>query len=305
MIASKKKSQEMIVSLFAVAVVIIIGLSLTGGTVCVAFNPSLFAAQTSFAGRSSSKLTKRRESLAEEEEEEDNPSFVEDGGAGSTISSHPAPLWRVGSAEVNIPEKILVLYDFTIDNPNNNIVIENYNSNDVSNHSKERVEALRVGRFKISWDNFWYTTRTFELELENIEGLIEFTNLKLTQSNWDELMEKDFYDWLMAEVDEKGNVYDEEGFFHFSSISLSGNVTIHLASRPLDKLLGSFTVDADASRTAAEFNKRIGERSEENLRLKKRKGIMFAELADLLKIYLDEVIQTNMPAVFKSRLGNK
>lgn len=78
-------------------------------------------------------------------------------------------------------------------------------------------------------------------------------------------------------------------------------MTVHLASRPLGKLLGSFTVDADASRTAAEFNQRIGERSEENWRQKKRKGVMFAELADLLQTYVDELIQTNKPSIFRRR----
>lgn len=201
-----------------------------------------------------------------------------------------SPLWRVGSAEFNVQGKHVVLHNFTIDNSPNNTF-------------PERPNALEVGRVKVSWDNYWYTTRTFEVEMEDADTFIEFTTLKLgdVETNWDELMDLDLYDWLMAEYDEKGNKYDEEGYFHFSSIKFVGNGTVTLASRPLGVTIGSFTIDATNSQLAKEFDERIGQRSENNLGEKNRKGIMFSELYDVAKEFLDELIQSKLPG----KLGGK
>ena len=73
----------------------------------------------------------------------------------------------------------------------------------------------------MAWDNLWYTTRTFQIEMQDVDFLLEFTSLKLSESNWDELVDQDLFEWLMADYDEKGNKYDEEGFFHFSSFFIS------------------------------------------------------------------------------------
>ena len=242
-----------------------------GNSVC-AFAPK------PFTGATHQSITKRSDSVVDE--------------------FNISPLWRVGAADVNIPEKYMILYNFTVDNTNNDIVIDQESNNDKGDN--KRVDALRVGRLKVAWDTLWSTERTFELELENIEAVMEFTNLKLSTSNWDELVDRDLYEFLMAEYDEKGNKYDEEGFFHFSSIDLSGNVTLHLASRPLGKSFGRFTLDMNTMPAATEFNKRIGARSDENLRLNNRKGITFAELSSMLKPYVDELIRAKIPAVFGS-----
>lgn len=79
----------------------------------------------------------------------------------------------------------------------------------------EPNNAPEVGRVEVRWNNFWPTTRTFEVEMEVTEVLIEYTSWNLMQSNWNELLDRDFHDWIMADYDEKGNKYDEEGIFTF------------------------------------------------------------------------------------------
>lgn len=208
----------------------------------------------------------------------------------SPLFERNSSLWRIGSTEVNFPEKYLVLNNFTIDHSVNSTVFAN------------EPFALSVKRVKVIWDNLWYTTRTFQVEMQDVDFLLEFTSFNLGgESNWDELVDQDLFDWLMADYDEKGNKYDEEGFFHFSSFLFLGNATIQVASRPLGKQIGRLSVDASNSQMAKDFNHKIGRRSDENLLEKGRKGIMFAELADLAKESLDELIESKLHGILKSK----
>jgi hypothetical protein len=58
--------------------------------------------------------------------------------------------------------------------------------------------AVSVKRVKVAWDNLWYTTRTFQIEIQDVDFLLEFTSLELSESNWDELVDQDLFEWLMA-----------------------------------------------------------------------------------------------------------
>jgi hypothetical protein len=43
-------------------------------------------------------------------------------------------------------------------------------------------ESLRVGKFFVSWES--YAKPCFNIEIEDIDLLVEFTNLLLTKTNW-------------------------------------------------------------------------------------------------------------------------
>jgi hypothetical protein len=107
--------------------------------------------------------------------------------------------------------------------------------------------------------------------MQVVDFLLEFTSLKLSECNWDELVDQDLFEWLMADYDEKENTYDEERFFHFSSFLFLGNAPSHVASRPLGKCVGCLSIDASNSPMAKDFNNKIGQRSNENLLGKGRK----------------------------------
>lgn len=109
--------------------------------------------------------------------------------------------------------------------------------------------------------------------MQVVDFLLEFTSLKLSECNWDELVDQDLFEWLMADYDEKENTYDEERFFHFSSFLFLGNAPSHVASRPLGKCVGCLSIDVSNSPMAKDFNNKIGQRSNENLLGKGRKKL--------------------------------
>jgi hypothetical protein len=123
--------------------------------------------------------------------------------------------------------------------------------------------------------------------MQVVDFILEFTSLKLSESDWDELVDQDLFEWLMADYDEKENTYDEERFFHFSSFLFLGNATSHVASCPLGKCVGCLSIDASISPMAKDCtlcNNKIGQRSNENLLRKGKKNhVCYAELADLAK----------------------
>lgn len=118
-------------------------------------------------------------------------------------------IWRAQDVQVNIVNKYVLLNNFTIETTSSS-----------SNQATQTPPPLRVARLYAHWDTFWYTERSFDLELDNIELYMEFAKGSfakgsLKQNNWNELNDPDFYEWVSADVE------DENELVHFSSIRMT------------------------------------------------------------------------------------
>eukprot|EP00978_Attheya_sp_CCMP212_P025631 scaffold82814_cov52-Attheya_sp.AAC.3 len=49
-------------------------------------------------------------------------------------------------------------------------------------NSRDAVPSLRVGRIFIKWDS--YLRPCVDIQIEDVDIMVEFSNLRLTQSNW-------------------------------------------------------------------------------------------------------------------------
>jgi hypothetical protein len=178
---------------------------------------------------------------------------------------------HVEEAELNLIEKQLILYNFTI-------ALKGYKN------------AVRVGRVFVHWDS--YTKPCIDIEVDEVDVLVEFTNLMLTHNNWNELKEHGFPPTLaVSETTEKPSSTKEaptSSFIRFGSIDLSGNATIEVASRPLRKDIGVVTLDMDVTDS---INAKIRKLSKSNKASTGRPGCTTTELADLLQSYFSQQIR--------------
>lgn len=71
---------------------------------------------------------------------------------------------NVDEASLNLVERALVVKNFTVSIPGSS------------------RESLRVGSVYITWDS--YTRPCVDIQVEEVDTLVEFTNLMLTRSNW-------------------------------------------------------------------------------------------------------------------------
>jgi hypothetical protein len=179
---------------------------------------------------------------------------------------------HVEEAELNLIEKKLILYNVTI-------------------ALKGRKNAVRVGRVFVHWDS--YTKPCIDIEVDEVDVLVEFENLSLSRDNWRELKQNGFPPEFAvvetAEASSSGKESSVTSFVRFSSIDLSGNATVQVASRPLKKDIGVFTLDMDVTDG---INAKIREISKLNKASTGRTGCTATELADLLQSYFSQQIRT-------------
>lgn len=185
----------------------------------------------------------------------------------------------VDRAELNVVEKRLLLHNFTIALP-------------------REQKALRIGRVYLHWDS--YRRPCLDIEVDEVDVLVEFTNLMLTRNNWNELKDFGFPPEIAtgSTADReptkasKGKPNDDDGggvgLVRINSIDLSKNLTILVLSRPLKKKIGSFTLDMDM---ADEINELIQRRSDENLLKTGRRGCTANEIAALLQDYIGQRVR--------------
>lgn len=162
----------------------------------------------------------------------------------------------VQKAELNVVYKKLILYDLAIAQEGDR-------------------SALRFGRISIQWDS--YIRPCLEIEVEDVDILVEFMNLMLTRSNWNELNEKGFPPAMSASTEDQ-----DDGFVRFGSVNLSGNIKLTLASKPLGQDLHSSAFDLDVT---DDVNEQIASLSDNNLQLTGRRGCTSNELSDLLESF--------------------
>lgn len=186
-------------------------------------------------------------------------------------------IWRSDDTELNIVNKYIVIRNFTIET-----------STDKSSTLENPPPPLSIGRIYVHWESFWYHERSFDIDLHNIDLYIEFSKGLFSSSNWNELNDMDFWDWCTADVE------DENELVHFSSIHMTGNLTITVASRPLGKTIATFPLNLDDAVVDDDLNAKIRTLSDANLAAKGRKGCTSAEILELLKNFVYDQIRSFM-----------
>jgi hypothetical protein len=93
-----------------------------------------------------------------------------------------------------------------------------------------RDAALRVGRLFLKWDS--YLRPALEIVVEDIDVLVEFLNLVLTNTNWNELKERYGFPPLMLVADADAEANSD---IRIRGLYLLGRTKVSIKSRPLNK----------------------------------------------------------------------
>lgn len=112
------------------------------------------------------------------------------------------------------------VFNFTLHNPNST-----------------NTTLLRMGYFHVTWNSYLWPS--FQIQVQNLDILLEFTNIFLTDTNWNELNESGFPPKILwsnhPKDDEMGESKKSDSSVRIGSLDLTGNVTLQIRSRPLEK----------------------------------------------------------------------
>ena len=193
-------------------------------------------------------------------------------------------------AEMNVLEKTMILYNWWV------------------GLSTDQEPALLVGRAYIHWDS--YTKPTVYIEVDNVTLLVEFRNLLLTQSNWQEIRSRGFPpDIAVSSADNKPTTESESSassetttdLVRFASIDLSGKARVHIKSRPLNKDLGILELDMDS---LDDFTSLMQEASNKHFQETGRRGLTPPEVATLLQHYFSKKIRSYLDDHYQDMINN-
>mmetsp|Transcript_7643 Transcript_7643/g.21263 ORF Transcript_7643/g.21263 Transcript_7643/m.21263 type:complete len:358 (+) Transcript_7643:69-1142(+) len=147
---------------------------------------------------------------------------------------------------------------------------------------KGKPSLLRIGRIFVHWDS--YTDPVLSIQVSEVDVSIEFTNLLLTKTNWNELTAIGFPPEFKAMQSPnpiepiKG---DDYSWLRFEAIDVSGDVTVKMSSKPLGRDLGVMKLDMGHSLKA--ISEEVNKKSNLNYESKHRRGLDMIQLADLLQ----------------------
>ena len=146
-----------------------------------------------------------------------------------------------------------------------------------------RRKSLRVGRVYVHWESYFHPC--MNIEVDDVDILVEFTNVLMTRNNWNELVDFGFPPHFESQEGNQGS--DTESPFRFNSVDLSGNMTITVRSRPLKKELGRLDLNLDET---DDFNVILRKASHANRR-KGQAGCTLDEVIDLLQNYIGDKVR--------------
>lgn len=169
---------------------------------------------------------------------------------------------HVDKASLNLVERQLIVSNFTVSVKGSDTV------------------ALRVGRVHVTWDS--YTKPCVDVQVENVDVLVEFTNLMLSRTNWNELEEAGFPPRMEDYYSDYDASAPSSTFVRIGSIQLSGNITSEIKSRPLDRTIANMTFGLHAFDN---LSKEILQVSEANLAATGRRGCTTDQVYDILRAY--------------------
>jgi hypothetical protein len=121
-----------------------------------------------------------------------------------------------------------------------------------------------------------------DIEVEDVGVLVEFTNLKLTESNWNELEDAGFPPAMEYYETEEESSAESSTFVRIGSVDLSGKVRLEISSRPLERPITTIVYGLD---TLQDLNNEIREVSETNLADTGRRGCTMDEMYIILQTY--------------------
>jgi len=163
----------------------------------------------------------------------------------------------------------------------------------VSLNPGDKVPALRVGRFYLSWDS--YLKPCVEMELDDVDLLVEFWNLMLTRTNWHALNDAGFppktamaYSSSSTSSSPTTEQQQASTFLRVGSIRLTGQITLVVQSRPLNSralcppvILNFRTLNELMERVRTAANKNEGG----------RRGCTTTTLTDIVGMYVNEKVK--------------
>ena len=168
---------------------------------------------------------------------------------------------RCEAAELNVLDRHLALYNATIGLP-------------------DRPVSLRIGRVYVHWDS--YLQPCLQIEVDEVDIVVEFTNLVLTRNNWNELQDLGF----PPALEESSSA--DSSIVRIHSLDLSKKATLTIRSRPLRKEIGRLSLDMDATDG---WNDMIVNASDANLLRTGRRGVTSTELSTLLEAYFNTMVR--------------
>lgn len=158
--------------------------------------------------------------------------------------------------------------------------------------------ALTIGRLDIHWDSL--TTPTVDIEIGDVLINVEFTNMLMSRNNWDELNEGIAPLVTSYESTSRWFGWDkpseqEDEFLQFNRISLLGNLTLALRSRPLGKELTKLSLKM----SVGDLSDKIEKMAEKNLQRHGRRGCTTTDLTNLLKQYFASRLRSLLKEIAK------
>jgi len=149
-----------------------------------------------------------------------------------------AQICHVDEAKLDIINRRLVLYNFTVSLPK---LMKT--STFQQQQSSESNPPLTIGRVDLRWDS--YINPCLFLQVENVSIVVEFTNILLTQNNWNELRDAGFPPKLLFYDDDEKNKgssplppissVSSSSFIRIGGIDLVGKAVVEIRSRILQK----------------------------------------------------------------------
>lgn len=169
-------------------------------------------------------------------------------------------------------------------------------------YDRKDTPALKVKRLFLRWNSYLHPC--IEVEVEDVEVLVEFTNLLLTNSNWNELKKEGFPPQLeiltSSEIDTSSSTLVRIG-----RVDLEGAVTLKVISRSL----GGQSVCPDVVfefGMLEELVDRIKHASIEAERKTGRKGCTTTELYDIVEQFfkskLKKMLQSTVMDIARGSL---
>lgn len=166
-------------------------------------------------------------------------------------------------AELSVINKELVLHNLVVGRPGQD-------------------NLLRVQKVFVRWDSF--TQPCLDVVLSGVQVYIEFFHLRPSKNNWGELKH---YGMAFLEMAEKAYREGRDGldaFLRVSSVAFVGEIGLTLASRPLQKVVGSLKLKPDELK---DLSKQIQILSDVNTFTSRRRGCSLKELTRLVQGYFD------------------
>ena len=176
-----------------------------------------------------------------------------------------------------------------------------------------RSPALRIGRVFMKWNS--YLNPCIELEVDDVDVLIEFTNLILTESNWSELGKEGFPPKMATEYVNPVSQQDlslppsaSSSFIKIGGLDVEGSVRLKVVSRALGgkELCPDFVFEM---KNLVELSDRIKYASEESFRKTGKKGCTTDELYQIIeeffKVKLRKLMQSTLTDIARGALDPK